>query len=83
MIIEVLDDSSMYDLIYVSRSEPVECNCPLTMIEPVFTPNLGILHQICARCGNLLDDERVDEFNQYYGFSGYDEFNGNKGDCVE
>lgn len=73
--IPVANKSSLYDLIYVSRSEPLECLCLIPELSPAYTPNLGLLHHVCENCGNIVDDETVDAYNHYYGYNGHDEFN--------
>lgn len=71
--IAVADKSGPFDLIYVEKEKGETCNCDFNNLLPSWLVNLGSSNHICINCGRRIDANRLDDYNKYFGFHGYDE----------
>lgn len=64
------------DYVFVDRKQnQKECGCDPLQMSPAMPVNAKSYKDahICITCGNQVRDIMVDWYNQYYGYSGYDE----------
>ena len=48
-----------------------ECECLFDIMCPTWLPDYT--HRTCSSCKGLVSEEVNDAYNQYFGYSGYDE----------
>jgi hypothetical protein len=81
------DISSIFrDYVVVDRGTgKILCTCPIEKMNPIVPVNYKEWKdcRICTECGNTVTDEANRNYNEYYGYSGFDEHNYPETDDVE
>ena len=71
------DISSVFrDYVMVDRgTKKILCTCPIEKMNPIVPVNWKEWGdcRICAECGNTVTDKANRNYNEYYGYSGFDE----------
>lgn len=51
------------------------CGCDVHDMDPVKTYTTTFFTTKCSTCGGSISHRQLDGYNQYWGYSGYDEYN--------
>lgn len=63
------------DHLYVGNRQHLRyCECDVLVMHPEHAANLAWPLRMCIACRGVVTYERNDDFNRYWGFSGYDEY---------
>lgn len=71
--VEFDTDTVFRDWIYVNREIPQYCTCDVLTMAPVYA--LNFQKKICAECGNIVTELKENGYDEFFGYSGYDELN--------
>ncbi len=76
-MIEVIDNNVfMGEHVHITTNHKW-CECSLNDMQPQYAVNLifRATHQLrtCLNCNGVVSEQQNQDYNQYHGFSGYDE----------
>lgn len=59
----------------VAVNPPHECLCEFLLMSPARAINHDVEFpfRVCECCGGLIDEDAMTAYNEYYGYSGFDE----------